>query len=149
MATTKTVAKTATKPAARAKAAAKPKFLSVFVLADIARPVSGERLYAHTFAAFSLLGMLKQGASANVESLTKLVGETAVKYHSNTKQNLKVEGDRIGLTNEGAQFFADRFSSGRCSQDTAQKFLSALKTGNEDLTIGVRQSNLIAAQLAA
>lgn len=136
-----------TTKAAGTKRVAKPKMQSVFVLSEIARPVSGGRLYAHTFAAFTLLGMLKEGHKAPVASLQKIVGPRAIKYHSKEKHNLALDGESVSLTADGAQFFAARFRDGRCRQEDATKFLSVLKTGVEDASIGVKASHIVPMQM--
>ncbi len=95
------------KPAA--KTAMKEVVKNLHIITDIARPQSGPRLFAHTIAAMTVLGMFDKSRPAVMRSaLQAMIGATAVRYHAKTKGNLLEEGDRVRLTEPGVGFFRAR-----------------------------------------
>jgi hypothetical protein len=149
----KTVAKAIAKPAAKAAPAPvvavkatshKEVVKSLFVLTDIARPQSGTRLFAHTVAAMSVLGMFGKGRPAvRKAALQAMVGATAISYHTKKKGTLVDMGDRIALTEFGASFFPAR------GYDKAEMhgFEKLFKTGDGG-DVKVRAAHIVPVSMA-
>lgn len=106
----KTVSKPAPAAVKQAPAPAhKPTLRNLFILADIARPQSGPRLFAHTIAALRVLGMYGKGHPLAMRSAVQaLIGSTAISYHTKKKGTLLEQGDSLRLSEYGASFFTGR-----------------------------------------
>lgn len=145
---TKTAApKVAAKPAARAAtrpAPVKETVKTIHILTDIARPVSGPRLFAHTIAAMQVLGMFGADRPAVLRSaLQSMIGATAIRYHAKTKGNLLEQGDRIRLTEPGVGFFKSR----GVNPDEARGFEKMFKTGDGS-DVKVRKEHIVPVSVA-
>ena len=68
-----------------------------FVMLQGFRPSNGNALYAHTAAVIDLMNMRK-GAKVPRATLTKIMGETAVKHHLNTTGFLAQDATGVSLS---------------------------------------------------
>ncbi len=150
---TKVAPKTAAKveqkapAAAKAETASKPKLF--YVLADIARPVSGSLLFAHTLAAMHVLGMLGDKRPAvRTAALQAFVGSRAIRYHSVTKDNFAVEGDKVRLSPAGQSFFAARNADGKVAKADFEAFVQIFTKGTVPKDFAVKASNIVPAPLS-
>ena len=132
---TKPAAKPATKKATKAKA---PKGVKVMV---VNRPGSGVLLFAYSEAALQLLGMY-DGAAVEKQMLAKVMGLTAISYH--TAKGTLVRGDdgRYSLTRAGVAFFTER--KAKAAAADIKGWLSVLSTGKADGTIVKNPDMLVA-----
>ena len=89
------------------------------------RPGAGERLYAHT-AAFLALSGLRDGKAIPVETARKVIGETAVKYH--THKTGAFEITKEGLRLAKPQHFDAR---GKLRADLVEAYERLLSEGAE------------------
>jgi|PlaIllAssembly_1097288.scaffolds.fasta_scaffold04731_5 hypothetical protein len=141
--------KTAAKPApvvAKAKAAApiKTAVRNLHIITDIARPQSGPRLFAHTFAALNTLGMFGKDRPAVLRSAVQsFVGATAIKYHVRTKGTMVEQGDRLRLTEPGVTFFKSR----EFDTKLAAGYEALFKSGNGE-GAQVRKEHIVPVSLA-
>ena len=115
--------KSATKPA-QAPAEASPAPTLAYTLAEGFRPTAGGRLFAHTMAVFSLLG-LNEGKRAPTATLARALGSTAMAYHAG---KFDTNADGKTLTPSGLAFFAARGANA----EWVAKFASVLSTGKPD-----------------
>lgn len=130
-------AKAPAKSASRKKAVAAFEQHEVFVFAAGARPSSGPRLFAHTAAALKLLGM-ENGRKVPRESLVTVVGDKAVKYHTEGGNMERDEGN-IGLTKAGITTFAER----KVDASLVQAFLDAFQSKKSDTKHAIHARNLV------
>lgn len=140
------------KAAAKAPAVAKEKAAApikvavrnLFIITDIARPQSGPRLFAHTYAALHALGMFSKDRPAVLRSAVQsFVGATAIKYHTRVKGTMVEQGDRIRLTEPGVAFFKSR----EFDPKVAAGFEALFKTGNAEGT-GIRKEHVVPVSVA-
>lgn len=95
----------AKKPAVKAAPKAKaPKGIKCMVAN---RPGSGVLLFAYTEAALQLLGMY-DGAEVEKATLAKVMGQTAISYHTAKATLVRLDNGRYALTKAGKAFFAER-----------------------------------------
>jgi len=135
----KTETKTRVRTAVRAKA--QPRVAAKFyAFVDGARPQSGARLYAHTHAALTFLGLL-EGRTAMVKALRTLIGEHAASYHAGRK-NLAVSGEHVKLTAKGVKSFTARADTGKFPEDMANAFLKAISSGSPSAEFDIRKEHL-------
>lgn len=129
-ATAKAATKPAKKPAAKKPSAPKVK-APVGVRCMVAnRPGSGVLLFAYTEAALRLLGMY-EGAEVEKVMLMRVMGNTAIQYHTTAKINLvRLDNGRYVLTASGKAFFAERAT--RAAQADIDAWVSVLSTGQAD-----------------
>lgn len=126
---TKPVVKTAPKPVVKTanKTAVKAAVKHLFLVAAIARPQAGSRLYAHTVAAMTVLGMFgKERPAVPRTTLESVIGTTAVRYHVDVKKTMEEQADRVGLTEDGVGFFRTR----GYSKEDAKAFEKLFRTGD-------------------
>lgn len=129
----------------RTRTAAKTPALFYAVLGG-ARPTSGGKLYAHTFAALSVLGITTAKGSALSSHLRTLIGDRAVNHHTGVA-NLVERNDRVSLTKQGVLFFAERFKSHdgkapRCSTDMVDRYMTVMQKGRADASLGITKDHL-------
>lgn len=124
-------AKPATKkPAAKKAAATAPKAPHGVRCMVANRPGSGVLLFAYTEAVLRLLGMY-EGAEVEKAMLAKVMGQTAITYHTTAKINMqRLDNGRYILTASGKAFFAER--AARAVQADIEGWLSVLSTGQAD-----------------
>ena len=119
----KPAAKKATKPAA-------PKAPHGVRCMVANRPGSGVLLFAYTEAVLRLLGMY-EGAEVEKSMLAKVMGNTAISYHTTAKINMaRLENGRYILTASGKAFFAERAI--RANAADVEGWISVLSTGQAD-----------------
>jgi hypothetical protein len=145
-------AKAEPKAAAKAPVAVKEKAAApikaavrnLYIITDIARPQSGPRLFAHTYAALHTLGMFGKDRPAVLRSAVQsFVGATAIKYHVRTKGTMVEQGDRIRLTEPGVTFFKSR----EFDPKVAAGFEALFKSGTPD-GAGVRKEHIVPVSVA-
>lgn len=106
------------------------------------RPGSGVLLFAYTEAALRLLGMY-DGAEVEKATLSKVMGPTAIQYHTTTKASMtRLDNGRYILTVAGKAFFAER--AGRAAQADIEGWISVLSTGQADGLVVKNQDMLTA-----
>lgn len=88
------------------------------------RPNAGNALFAHTAAVFELMGMTR-GAKVPRATLSKIMGETAVKYHLNTTRVFDWDDKGISLHDFGRLFFSSR----KIDPELKAAFIEVLSTG--------------------
>lgn len=114
------------------------------LITDIARPQSGPRLYAHTFAALGVLGMLsKDRPAVRRSAVQSLLGGTAVRYHTSVKGNMVADGDRLRLTADGLTFFTGR----KGDPDAVKGFDKLFRTGDGSAA-GIKPTHIVPASVA-
>lgn len=119
---------------------------TVHVLSEETRPVSGKKLYAHTHAALTILGMLGGGAAPKKAVLT-VMGQRAVSYHL-AQGNFESAPDHgIRLSTLGANFFKNRFIEGKVDVQTANAYTTLFLDGTIDDVLGVNAGNVYEAGL--
>lgn len=132
----KAAAKPAVKKATRAKA---PKGVKVQV---VNRPGSGVLLFAYTEAALQLLGMYK-GAEVEKHMLMRVMGLTAIAYHTTQKSNMvRLDNGKYILTDAGKAFFTER--KGKAAEADIQGWMTVLSTGVADGVVVKNQAMLVA-----
>ena len=137
----KAAAKPAVKAAPVAKKAAKAKAPKGIKVSVVNRPGSGTLLFAYTEAALQLLGMY-DGAAVEKQLLAKVMGLTAISYH--TAKGTLVRGDdgRYSLTRAGLAFFTER--KAKAAAADIKGWVSVLSTGKADGTIVKNPDMLVA-----
>lgn len=132
-------AKAAAKPVAKKAVKAKaPKGVRCSV---VNRPGSGLLLFAYTEAALQLLGMHK-GATIEKATLIKVMGQTAISYHTTKGTLARGDDGRYSLTVAGKAFFAERATKAADADIAA--WLTVLSTGKVDGRVAKNQDMLIA-----
>jgi len=138
--------------------AAKPTFTGkklpagskVHVIAEEARPASGQLLFAHTHAALAALGLLEAARPAvPKQHVLTLMGQRAVTYHTK-KQNFEAapnHGIRLSVT--GRNWFVGRFAEGKVDANLANAFMALFTDGKAAGQTGVAQANVYETKLAA
>lgn len=117
---------------------------TLYTLTDIARPVAGNRLFAHTAAALTTLGMLSdQRPVVRRAAVISIMGPRAVSYHLNQK-NFEAVGDGIRLTKSGLSTIRER----EADKGMVQKFIALFKNGKADKDIGVSSSQIAGVSVA-
>lgn len=117
---------------------------TLYTLTDIARPVAGNRLFAHTAAALTTLGMLsKDTPVVRRAAVISIMGPRAVAYHLSEK-NFVAEGDGIRLSKKGLEKIGER----ETDKGMVQKFMALFKTGKADKDIGVSASQIAGVSVA-
>ena len=127
--------KKAAKKAAKAKA---PKGIKVSV---VNRPGSGVLLFAYTEAALQLLGMY-DGAAVEKQLLAKVMGLTAISYHTAKGTLARGDDGRYSLTRAGLAFFTER--KAKAAAADIKGWVSVLSTGKADGTIVKNPDMLVA-----
>lgn len=118
------------KPAAKKQAPVAPKAPHGVRCMVANRPGSGVLLFAYTEAVLRLLGMY-EGAEVEKAMLAKVMGQTAISYHTTAKINMKrLENGRYILTASGKAFFAER--AVRANSADVEGWISVLSTGQAD-----------------
>jgi len=127
----KPVAKAATtkKPAAKAKVAPKAKAPKGIKCMVANRPGSGVLLFAYTEAALQLLGMY-EGAEVEKAVLAKVMGLTAISYHTAKATLVRLDNGRYALTKAGKAFFAERATKAIAAD--LKGWTKVLSTGKAD-----------------
>lgn len=162
-ATKKPAAKTVKKPATPTTAKPKPsakdtvKFVarvmkpgqSVTVLSVVARPSSGAKLYSHTHAALTILGMFSDGRPAVPKAaVITLIGQRAVDYHSKELNFEAAADQKIRLSITGMNEFKNRLSSGRANPALANAYTDMFLDGKLAPVLEVKTGNTFQAKLA-
>lgn len=111
-----------------------------FAIVEGARPVRGSRLYAHTYAALTFLGMLA-GQTALRKAVETLIGKHATSYHLSNK-NFGETGAHLKLTSKGKKSFAAREASGKFDAGMADAYLAAITKGKASAEYGIERSHL-------
>lgn len=93
------------------------------------RPQRGNALFAHTAAAFEALGLYR-GESVTRNTLLRVWGETAVKYHASRFHRGE---DGYSLNDEGYTFFGEQRKD--ADPEQAAGFFELLTTGKTDKPI--------------
>lgn len=88
------------------------------------RPGSGSALFAHTAAALALLGMDK-GKRIPRSTLTRILGETAVKHHTNSTGFFEQDSNGVAVSSMGRDAFAMR----SINPELLAGFMDILTTG--------------------
>lgn len=129
-----------TKPAVKAE----PKARTLYTLTNIARPVAGARLFAHTAAALSTLGLLgEKRPVVNRAAVVTLMGHRAVSYHLSQK-NFEAVDDGIRLTKAGAATLGER----ETNKTMVSAFIALFKSGKTDPSIGVTAKQVAGVSVA-
>jgi hypothetical protein len=106
------------------------------------RPGSGVLLFAYTEAVLRLLGMY-EGAEIEKTLLMKVMGLTAIGYHTTQKANMqRLDNGRYILTACGKAFFAER--AGRAVAADVDGWIEVLSTGQADGRLVKNQALLTA-----
>lgn len=127
-----------------AKAAAPVRTKTLYTLTDIARPVAGNRLFAHTAAALATLGMLaKDRPVVRRAAAVSIMGPRAVSYHLSQK-NFEAVGDGIRLTKSGLSMVEER----ETDKGMVSKFVALFKSGKPNKDIGVSQAQIAGVNVA-
>ena len=140
----KTTAKVETKPVTRTRTPSKvtAAVKALFILTDLARPQRGPRLFAHTMAALTVLGMVRKNRPlVPTSALQSFVGSSAIAYHTKTKGTLVEVGEKIQLTEFGLGYFPSR--SMKLAE--VEGFQSVMTTGQPNEACGIRKEQIVAA----
>jgi hypothetical protein len=106
------------------------------------RPGSGVLLFAYTEAVLRLLGMY-DGAEIEKNLLMKVMGLTAIGYHTTQKANMqRLDNGRYVLTACGKAFFAER--AGRAVAADVEGWIEVMSTGQADGRLVKNQALLTA-----
>lgn len=117
---------------------------TLYTLTDIARPVAGNRLFAHTAAALTTLGMLSNDRPVvRRAAVVSVMGPRAVSYHLSQK-NFEAVGDGIRLSKKGLAMVAER----ETDKGMIAAFVSLFKTGKPNKDIGVSASQIAGVNVA-
>lgn len=113
------------------------------VLDERSRPSSGARLFAHTHAVLTILGLLDASRPAVPQAyLLQMLGQRAVSHH---RAKLNIEdapnhGARLSIA--GRNHFAARMTEGKIDTAAANAFVAMFLDGSVDQNaIGVIKSN--------
>lgn len=115
---------------------------TMHAIAATGRPSSGPRLFAHTFAVLSVLGMFdsKRIAVPKTQLMT-LLGDRAVSYHLKDTTNFEdAPKNGIRLSIKGRNHFTDR----GVDNQIANAFVSLLLDGKVSAETGVAEGNVYA-----
>jgi hypothetical protein len=112
----------AKKPTAKAKAPAKG---VSYTIAN--RPSSGVLLFAYTQAMLNLLDMYN-GAEVEKATLAKIMGQTAIAYHTTKGTMARLDNGRYTLTSVGVAFFSERAT--RAQSAHIEMFTTMARTGD-------------------
>lgn len=123
---------------------------TIYLIAESARPTSGQRLFAHTHAALTALGLLDQSRPAVPrQHVLSLLGQRAVTYHTR-KMNLESAPDnKVRLTVSGRNWFANRFAEGKVNVPLANAFMALLVEGKPAPGTGVAPANVFPTRLGS
>lgn len=109
-------------------------------IAEHHRPTSGSRLFAHTQAALTALGMFAPERPAVPEkALLTIMGQRAVTYHTKQMNFERVKDHGIRLTAQGYNAFRERAVSGKVDGGLANDFLAILIDGKAAPSTQVQQ----------
>ena len=138
---TKKVTRTKPAPVAVEKA---PKSRTLYMLTNVARPVAGKRLFAHTAAALATLGLaVPSRPVVNRAAVVTLMGHRAVSYHLSQK-NFEAVGDGIRLTKSGMTTLAER----ETDKGMVAAFANLFKSGKPSAEIGVTARQIAGVSVA-
>ena len=107
------------------------KALAIKYQLGAARPNAGRKLFAFTEAVLQLLG-LYDGQRINRDTLTEIVGATAVSYHTRNKPNMDDAKDGLGLTTHGEAFFKQRTIDGLYDLQDVEDYKAIMTGGQAD-----------------
>lgn len=114
------------------------------ILDERSRPASGSRLFAHTHAVLTILGLLEASRPAVPQThLLQMLGQRAVAHH---RSKLNIEdapnhGARLSIA--GRNHFAARLSEGKVDTSAANAFVKMFLDGSIDHSAtGIAQSNV-------
>lgn len=152
--TTRKAAPKTVKPAIATKAVEAVAFIArtaqpgktVHVLSEETRPVSGSKLFAHTHAALTILGLLN-GEAAPKKSLLTVMGQRAVSYHLKQGNFESAPNNAIRLTTLGGNFFKNRYLDNKIDVKLANGFTELFLDGKIDAALGVNKANVYEAGL--
>ena len=103
------------------------------ILDERSRPASGARLFAHTHAVLTILGLLEASRPAVPQShLLQMLGQRAVAHH---RSKLNIEdapnhGARLSIA--GRNHFTSRLSEGKVDTSAANAFVKMFLDGSID-----------------
>ena len=117
------------------------------LLVETARPGNGARLYAHTHAVFSVLGMLKEARPAVPQGkLLQMLGQRAVTYHCKQLNFESAPNHGIRLSATGRGHFMSRVTEGKFDMALANAFIGMFLDGKIDSATGVQEGNVYETQ---
>jgi hypothetical protein len=106
---------------------------------DGARPQSGTRLFAHTHAALTMLGLLSDGRPAVPERMVlNILGQRAVNYHRKQGNFESAPDHTLRLSVSGLNNFRNRMTEGKVDGACANGFLSIFLDGKPTPETGVQ-----------
>lgn len=109
---------------------------------DQVRPGNGPRLFAHTHAALTVLGLLDASLPAIPKgTLLTLMGQRAVTYHTQEMNFASAPNNHIHLTADGRNKFMTRLVDGKVDGALANAFLALMIDGKVEGT-GVAVENI-------
>jgi len=119
--------------------------MPLFAISEVnnARPARGSRLFAHTHAALTLIGMLTPARPAVPEgAVATIMGTRAIKYHLAEGNFESTKDNGLRLTSQGLGKFVDRAQSGKIDGKLANGFMDVFTTGKASADAGVKQAHI-------
>lgn len=117
------------KPVVKAKPAVTPLGIK-YAIADYARPIAGCNLFAFTQAWLEMTGLMNN-ARVEAKVLRKVVGDTAVNYHTRNG-NFQKDAGALVLTSKGVNFFSERMIKNAYDPKAADAYKDIMTTGKVD-----------------
>lgn len=122
----------------------------VHVINETARPSSGQKLFAHTHAALTALGLLEPARPAIPTGyVLTLMGQRALTYHTKKQNFESAPNHAVRLTVTGRNWFTSRFNEGKVDVNLANAFMSLFLEGKAAPQTGVAQANVYTTKLGA
>lgn len=120
-----------------------PKDAAVHYLTDTVRPRAGSRLFAHTHAALTVLGMLAEARPVvPARALRTILGATAVSHHLSQNNFEQAPDSGIRLTPAGLSFFRSRMTEGKVDTAAANGFVDMFISGTPSDAAQVRKGDI-------
>lgn len=107
---------------------------------DNARPVAGTRLFAHTHAALTMMGMI-DGKPAPKKVVLSVMGQRAVAYHLKERNFEDAKDHCLRLSTSGKNKFVNRAKEGLVDGALANGFMDLFLTGKVGKT-GIAQGEV-------
>lgn len=123
---------------------------AVHVIAEDARPVSGVRLFAHTHAALTLLGLMSPSRPAVPQkAVLTVMGQRAVTYHTKQGNFEAAPNHGLRLSISGINKFKNRVTEGLLDGKLANAFMALFIDGKVASETGVSSGKVYTTMLAA
>lgn len=113
---------------------------TVTVIGQAARPTSGNRLFAHTHAALSILGMLDASCpKVPASTVRTIMGDRAIAWHTKERNFVAGPDHTLSLSVEGRNKFTSRPVDGKLANAFVDMFLDGKV---DEGTLGVKKGEV-------